>query len=348
MISLADVAKKAGVSIATASQALRGRGQVAAKTAEIVRQAAEDLGYRPNPLLASLATKRFRSQTVVEGTPLAILEFNFEGRPATRSSMHEYSKAILPVARSLGYAPTIYQLENESPVGPLNRELYHRMVQGIIIVGNMDMKKFGAAMPWENFAVVACARFMQSLPFHTVRPNIFQGIKLAFERLRACGYRRIGYALGRHDVPIEDDDARHGAAIALENRCLAPEDRIPPFEGAIGDRNALVDWLRTHQPDAVVVFSTGYYWHFVDAGYDIPKDLGLACLHLGTVGEKVRFSGLNQNRAEIARQSVLQIDQMIRTRERGIPALPLNILVPSSWIEGDTLRKAPRPKKARK
>lgn len=56
--SLADVAAEAGVSITTASDALNGRGRLAATTRERVREAAARLGYRPNPLARSLVGAR--------------------------------------------------------------------------------------------------------------------------------------------------------------------------------------------------------------------------------------------------------------------------------------------------
>lgn len=339
MVSLSDVAKKAGVSIATASLALRGRGQVAAKTVERIRKAAEELGYRPNPLLASLATKRFRSQESVEGTPLAIFEFPRQLGARGSGADERYPAEITTHARNLGYSPTLYRLTNASAAGPLFKELYHRMAQGIVIVGSMDMETFGREMDWGQFSVVVCARFASSLPFHTVRPNIFQGIKLSFEMLRRHGYQRIGFALGQHETPMEDDDARHGAAIALENRYLPKSCRVPPYSGGINDREAFLKWVRKEKPEAVVGFSAGYYWYLKDAGLRVPEDIGFAGLHLDGAESPVRLSGLMQNRAEIARQSVLLLDQLVRNRERGLPAMPLNILVPSIWVEGDTLRK---------
>ncbi|MGO8658467.1 LacI family DNA-binding transcriptional regulator, partial [Rhizobium ruizarguesonis] len=45
-----DVAKAAGVSISTASNALNGTGRTNAETRERVRRVAEEIGFRPNAL----------------------------------------------------------------------------------------------------------------------------------------------------------------------------------------------------------------------------------------------------------------------------------------------------------
>ena len=53
--TLADVARLAGVSVATASKAINARGEVATATRRRVLQAAEALSFRPNALARGLS-----------------------------------------------------------------------------------------------------------------------------------------------------------------------------------------------------------------------------------------------------------------------------------------------------
>ena len=55
--SLHDVARAAGVSLATVDRVLHGRAGVRARTAEHVQAVVERLGYRPDPAAARLARK---------------------------------------------------------------------------------------------------------------------------------------------------------------------------------------------------------------------------------------------------------------------------------------------------
>ena len=55
--SLHDVARAAGVSLATVDRVLHGRGGVRARTVEHVQAVVERLGYRPDPAAARLARK---------------------------------------------------------------------------------------------------------------------------------------------------------------------------------------------------------------------------------------------------------------------------------------------------
>jgi hypothetical protein len=56
--TLSDVARLAGVSIATASKALNGRGDVAALTRQRVREAADSLAFTPNAMARGLLAGR--------------------------------------------------------------------------------------------------------------------------------------------------------------------------------------------------------------------------------------------------------------------------------------------------
>jgi DNA-binding LacI/PurR family transcriptional regulator len=57
-VTLGDVARAAGVSVSTASEALSGRGRMTSDTRAAVHEAARRLGYRPNALARGLRTGR--------------------------------------------------------------------------------------------------------------------------------------------------------------------------------------------------------------------------------------------------------------------------------------------------
>jgi LacI family transcriptional regulator len=334
-VNLRDIATRAGVSVATVSFALNGRGMVARATAERIQALAQEMGYCPNPLLASLAGKRFRSPSAVGGVPVAFLRFPVLQTGSRARS--DYEPSLEVEARKLGYAPKTYCLTNETDPRPVFRELYHTMVQGVVITGSMDPGFFSPS-EWNHFSVVQCARFNASSPFNTVRPNIFQAVKSLFTEVKERGYRRIGFAIGRHDAPLEDDEAHYGAAISMETSYLPKRDRLPVYQGPILDSEAVLAWVRKTKPEAIIGFSVLYYWDLLKFGYRIPEDIGFASLHLGSAADAAYCSGLDQNKDEISRQCVMLLDQLIRNRERGIPPHPIHLLVPSIWNEGKTLR----------
>jgi DNA-binding LacI/PurR family transcriptional regulator len=101
MSTLADVAKRAGVSKSTASRALSGRGSVSSRTQERVSAAAEELGFVPSSAAESLATGRSRNIAVV--TPFINRWF--------------YAEVIDGVESALigaGYDLTLYRLTDDT------------------------------------------------------------------------------------------------------------------------------------------------------------------------------------------------------------------------------------------
>jgi len=57
MLTIYDIAKKAGVSAATVSKVLNGRTDVGKNTAQTVKRIIDELGYQPNSIARGLATK---------------------------------------------------------------------------------------------------------------------------------------------------------------------------------------------------------------------------------------------------------------------------------------------------
>ena len=336
-VTLKMIAQEAGVSVATVSMALRGQGQISKERAKEIKTLAERLGYTPDPMLASLASRRFRSGEQAQGLPLALLEF-----PAYKGSesQKQYRDTLIEVSKKLGYAPQVYSPKEMSRYQELTRILFHRGTQAIIISGQPDLSLFKEQKKWNHFVIAQCGRYRAALPVPTIRPSIFQAIKLCFDQVYARGYRRIGFALGHHDTVLEDDYARLGTALGLLDQCISPENRVPPYFEPFGHPEQMVEWAKRHQPDAYIGFTPHTYHTLKEAGIHCPRDAGFAALHLAEDNREIdnlTIAGLDQSLDEVARQSVLLVDQMVRHNDRGIMESPRQVLISSKWIEGDTL-----------
>src|SRR5919197_3334342 len=76
MVTIQDVARKAGVGVGTASRALSGNPHVADETRARVRAVAERLAFRPSPI--ARAFSRGRTQTLEVLVPLITRHFYVE------------------------------------------------------------------------------------------------------------------------------------------------------------------------------------------------------------------------------------------------------------------------------
>jgi LacI family transcriptional regulator len=334
-VTMHDIAERANVSVATVSLALRGRGSISEKRGHAIRQLAKEMGYRPNPLLASLAAKQFSDAQQLEGTPLAIFSFPPE-QPDGRPHNNLYHAALQQEARLLGYTTQLVEFPSATTPAALYRRLYNCGMQGIIITGSVDMDDFGRHFNWEAFTVVQCARYRFSHAFHTVRPNIVQAVTLAFNTVRERGYQRIGFALGRHHTQLEDDLDRHGAAYSLQQTYLPKKHHVPLHLAHFDDKEAYLTWFHKYRPEVVIGFGVGYYWWLVGEGLSIPDDVAFVTLHKMDC-QQGNLTGVNQHNDLIARQSVQLLDQLFRNHQRGISEHSIHQLIPSTWHEGTTL-----------
>lgn len=64
MVSIKDVAKRAGVSVATVSRVLNDKGYVGVNTRKRVEEAIKALNYKPNEVARSLFKKKNRKSLV--------------------------------------------------------------------------------------------------------------------------------------------------------------------------------------------------------------------------------------------------------------------------------------------
>lgn len=100
MPSIRDVASRAGVSVATVSRALTGRGKVSAATKETVQNAAKELGYVASVTASSLASGRARNIGIVMPT-------------VGRWYYSALLQAVASEFNKAGYDLTLYTTEND-------------------------------------------------------------------------------------------------------------------------------------------------------------------------------------------------------------------------------------------
>ena len=122
--TLADVARLAGVSVATASKALNGRDHVRAETRSRVLEAAEQLSFIPNSLARSLLAGR-------TGT-VGLLTSDLEGRfsiPILMGAEDAFGAGRVAVFLCDARGDTIREQHHV-------QALLNRRVDGLIVVGS--------------------------------------------------------------------------------------------------------------------------------------------------------------------------------------------------------------------
>jgi LacI family transcriptional regulator len=204
--TLTDVARLAGVSVATASKAINGRDEVKATTRQRVLEAAELLSFAPNALARGLLGGR-------TGT-VGLLTHDLEGR---------FSIPILMGAEDAFGAGQVSVFLCDAR-GDAIRERYHirallsRRVDGLIVVGSRTDPRPPLAGPVPVPVVYAYAPSMNPDDISITVDNVGGG-RLAIEHLLACGRRNIAHITGEAGFQAARDRV-DGARAALADAGL--------------------------------------------------------------------------------------------------------------------------------
>ncbi len=185
--TLADVAKKTGLSTATIRQIFNGRAErFSKKTVERVRAAARELGYMPNAAARSVRRGRFDAVAV-------LLRHN--------GSHQDYNilKGVYAAATRRGWQVYYGETEDCGFDEPENvpRHFRERCVDGYLVHHGMDLdpaligalERVGVPIVWIN----AQARS------NCVRPDDEGAMEMAIDYLLAQGHHRLGWLCAEID-----------------------------------------------------------------------------------------------------------------------------------------------------
>ena len=320
---LKDIAKASGLDLSTVSRALRNTGTVSQHTRRRLQALAREMGYRPNPVIASMAAKR-RDSTKSLAVPLALID--------VKSGLIPRSAHVR--AQALGYRLELFRIE-QGREAELARVLYNRGFVGIIL-GQLYGYQSLPDLKWEHFSVVKIGEESFPVPFHHVRSSPYNAIRVTWREIRRRGYKRIGAILYQHDPVHPDDGILHGAVLH-EQTCLGPDEiAIPPLRCGMAEVAPIPKWFRRHRPDAVLAYHAGAYYALRDAGVPIGAKVGFASLNLDPDAEH-DFSGILSSSRNILRHAVDLIDLQLRHNVYGPVEEPTYTLITASWREGKTL-----------
>jgi len=342
-IRLKDVAAEAGVSLATASLALRGVSSVKESTRAKVVATAQKLGYRPDAAAAILASRRERtSHRTVSMAWLTAHSPEWKQRFPL-----ETDSAVLAAAEAdrLGLRFEHCNAERKADVVPIIHELDARGCNGIVL----DFRIFLDVPPalWNRFAVVSTMEDQLREGVDVVCSNPFRSTIGLLRRIRQAGYKRIGICLRDHTPFIFADEMRHGAASTFQTYDLSRTERIPllriPVESSdTGGR--LAAWVEKNRPD-VVMGSSEYEMTLLEKqGFRISDDFAYAALHV----EKRNLgslAGRQYNPEVVSAYAVQMLMEKMRSGLCGLSAHPREVgVVPPilagtscPGLEGDTV-----------
>ncbi|MGE3365338.1 MAG: LacI family DNA-binding transcriptional regulator [Rhizobiaceae bacterium] len=294
-VTIADVARSAGVSTATAGRVLGEYGYSSAEIRDKVRNSAEQLGYRPNLLARSLITGRTKTIGVVTGDIQS---------PFYASIV----RGISDVARTQGFGVIVTNSDER-----LDREveavqlLLEKQVDGLI-VSPFDLQgshHLHAAVD-SGFPVVQIDRMVKHFAADSVTVDNRGAARDCVAFILATGHRRIGMIaeLVRSDFESVEEFAAAIKRSAVDTRFLFPSWQrlygyieahmdagiefdptlVPPVRtySAEAGKKETMNLMRRREPPTALFTADGLMSAaamdaITSLGMQVPADLSLAC-----------------------------------------------------------------------
>ena len=209
-VTIKDVAREAGVSLGTASQALRDSPAVRDATRHRVLAVAKRLRYQPSALARGLVTRR----THTVGLLISDIANPFFIRAV---------RAVEDVAQKNGYNVILCNTD-EDPTKETQylRVLVEKRVDGIILATTAGSLQAVRDVRWRRIPLVLFDRELPRVPIDTVKVDSVLGGRLATEHLLGLGHRRIAII---HGPVVRSTGAERlrGYLLALRAAGLRPE-----------------------------------------------------------------------------------------------------------------------------
>jgi LacI family transcriptional regulator len=354
-VTLADVARRAGVHVTTVSLALRNHPRLPMTTRQRLQGLARQMGYAPDPFLRALVAYRGKKMARRHPPTLAYVT-NWGTRWGWKhvTAHPQFFSGAQVKAQELGFKLEHFWLR-EVGMTParLSGMLYARGINGVIVASHG--REWGDVLQfdWENFSAVKIDYFPHRPALHNVTNNQCDIIRLAMQKLIGAGYRRIGFVMHRgwdHAV-----DHLWSAGFLCEQQALAPGERIPmhlfpekePVErwlnesktDVVVEHTAFARWFAKYKPQVVISKESFVMASLKKLELRIPRDVAFVDVFLEEFGG--RKAGVRQNHETVGALAVEILAGQLQHNKFSVPEVPTTTYVEGTWFDGSTCPMTP-------
>lgn len=270
MVTIRDVAKRAGVAISTASAAINRSAPVSEEVVQRVQAAITEIGYVPHGAARTLRSGRSR---------LIGLVVPNVANPHFAAVAREVENACL----SAGYTSVVYSTgqdaERERQVLEMMRV---QRVAGLIVIPTRSDREHGERLVNQiQVPTVLLDMFVEGLPYDVIKSDNVEAARLATDHLLALGHRRVGIVVGIEGLATSDDRyAGYARAHADHHLDLDPGLKaVGNFEQAQARHTVRELLEREDAPTAILTISNmmtiGALFAIRELGLTIPDDVSL-------------------------------------------------------------------------
>src|SRR3954453_19969942 len=331
-VTIYDVARAAGVAPSTVSRAFSRPGRVNAAPAERVRQVAEELGYRANPLARAPSTARSHMLALVVSD-------------VTNPFSSEIIRGAQTEAARAGYTLVLADAQESDRVERAALERALPSVDGVVL-GGSRMSDSSIRMIAKQKPVVVLNRVVVDVP--CVVPDTATGMRSAVERLLRLGHDSLTYVAGPEASWADGMRWRclQDSAADLQLRVR----RIGPFSPDVPGGVRAAEELAASPATAVIAYNDQVAIGLVRGlgvrGVQVPRDVSVVGFDnigaaelitpgLTTIASPLRLQGAT------ATKHLLAVIEGAQSRTGAPMVLPVRLVERGST--GQRRRKSPSP-----
>ena len=295
MATIRDVAKMAKVSISTVSVALKDSSQVTPETLKRITDAAERVGYTPNPLAQSLKAGRSRLIGVVVGSLqnpwFGELMAGIEETAVKHNHLVTLSESRMELARERAIIDA----------------LYGQRVGGIIISPHLPTAEHLEFLSKLKTPLVAIDHKIEGLHADFVGIDNELALAMLTSHLIRLGHRRIAHIAGQNGLWTAEQ-RKKGFRTTLLASGIEPDETLivdGQYNGEIAYDQTMRLLTRPDRPTAIIaannLMALGALQAINDLTFKCPEDISLASI------DSVPWGSVIQPQLTIVVQPVAEI-----------------------------------------
>jgi DNA-binding LacI/PurR family transcriptional regulator len=271
VVTLKDVAVRAGVSRSAVSRTFTDGASVSAKTRAKVEKAADEMGYAPNALASSLTTGR---------TKLIGLIVNNFHNPLILEVFDLFTKGL----QERGLRPLLVNLSDATDPAASVRMLRQYSVDGVIVASSTLPSSFAESFKDAGLPVVhAFGRYSVAPDVHVVGIDNVACGRMAAKALILRGYTSVGFLGGpRTATSTQDRVAGFLSALAEHPQISVSASYASDYTFDAG-RAEMQRLLQETPAEAYFcgddLLAVGALSAVQEAGLSVPNDIGLIGLN---------------------------------------------------------------------
>jgi DNA-binding LacI/PurR family transcriptional regulator len=270
-VSLKDIARRAGVSVATVSNVVNGYRPVGEATRERVRQAIDELGYSPN--LSARHLRHGRTGTIA----LAIPELN-------NPYFAELAEATIREAAKHGYIVLLDHTDGDRDKELLVSQGFRAQIIDGLILSPVQLDRRDVLERTSETPMVLVGERVYDVPYDHIAIDNAAASATAMQHLIDGGRRRIAYIGAQADANREPAQLRllgyrtalQAAGLAYDPQLVVTTAHFGRSDGAAGLRQLMA--LR-EPPDAVFAYNDliaiGALRAACELGITVPDDIAV-------------------------------------------------------------------------